>query len=178
MSSRKIVVGVSGGIAAYKAATVVSRWVQAGHDVSVVMTDGATRFIGPSTFTALCGKAPVLDPFDTRFPLGPHIELAQECDLLLIAPATARVLASCSLGLGNDLLATLYLNMQCPVVMAPAMSTPMWDKPAVQRNIQQLVDDGVHMVGPETGWLSCRRQGIGRMSEPETILQSCSRWLE
>lgn len=178
MSSRKIVVGVSGGIAAYKAATVVSRWVQAGHDVSVVMTDGATRFIGPATFTALCGKAPVLDPFDTRFPLGPHIELALECDLFLIAPATARVLASCSLGLANDLLSTLYLNMQCPVVMAPAMSTPMWDKPAVQRNIQQLVDDGVHMVGPETGWLSCRRQGIGRMSEPETILQSCSRWLE
>jgi len=178
MSSRKIVVGVSGGIAAYKAATVVSRWVQAGHDVSVVMTDGATRFIGPATFTALCGKAPVLDPFDTRFPLGPHIELALECDLFLIAPATARVLASCSLGLANDLLSTLYLNMQCPVVMAPAMSTPMWDKPAVQRNIQQLVDDGVQMVGPETGWLSCRRQGIGRMSEPETILQSCSRWLE
>jgi len=178
MSSRKIVVGVSGGIAAYKAATVVSRWVQAGHDVSVVMTDGATRFIGPATFTALCGKAPVLDPFDTRFPLGPHIELALECDLFLIAPATARVLASCSLGLANDLLSTLYLNMQCPVVMAPAMSTPMWDKPAVQRNIQQLVDNGVHMVGPETGWLSCRRQGIGRMSEPETILQSCSRWLE
>lgn len=178
MSSRKIVVGVSGGIAAYKAATVVSRWVQAGHDVSVVMTDGATRFIGPATFTALCGKAPVLDPFDTRFPLGPHIELALECDLFLIAPATARVLASCSLGLANDLLSTLYLNMQCPVVMAPAMSTPMWDKPAVQRNIQQLVDDGVHMVGPETGWLSCRRQGIGRMSEPETILQSCNRWLE
>jgi len=178
MPSRKIVVGVSGGIAAYKAATIVSRWVQAGHDVSVVMTDGAKRFIGPATFTALCGKAPVLDPFDTRFPLGPHIELAQECDLLLIAPATARVLASCSLGLANDLLATLYLNMQCPVVMAPAMSTPMWDKPAVQRHIQQLVQDGVHMVGPETGWLSCRRQGIGRMSEPETILQSCSRWLE
>jgi phosphopantothenoylcysteine decarboxylase/phosphopantothenate--cysteine ligase len=178
MSSRKIVVGVSGGIAAYKAATVVSRWIQAGHEVSVVMTDGATRFIGPATFTALCGKAPVVDPFDTRFPLGPHIELAQKCDLLLIAPATARVLASCSLGLANDLLSTLYLNMQCPVVMAPAMSTPMWDKPSVQRHIQQLVDDGVHMVGPDSGWLSCRRQGIGRMSEPETILQSCSRWLE
>jgi len=178
MSSRKIVVGVSGGIAAFKAATIVSRWVQEGHDVSVVMTEGASRFIGPATFTALCGKAPVRDPFDTRFPLGPHIELAQECDLLLIAPATARILASCSLGLANDLLSTVYLNMQCPVVMAPAMSTPMWDKPAVQRHIQQLASDGVHMVGPETGWLSCRRQGIGRMSEPETILQSCRRWLE
>lgn len=178
MATRRIVVGVSGGIAAYKTATIVSKWVQAGHHVSVVMTRGATRFIGEATFTALCGEPPAIEPFDPRFPLGPHIELARDCDLFLVAPATARVLASCALGLANDLLSTLYLNIECPIVFAPAMSSPMWDKPSVQRNVSLLESDGVQMIGPDSGWQSCRRRGIGRMSEPEAIMAACQSLLE
>ncbi|MCU0707177.1 MAG: phosphopantothenoylcysteine decarboxylase [Pirellula sp.] len=177
MSAKRVVLGVSGGIAAFKAAAIASRLVQANHHVSVVMSESALRFIGPATFTALCGQAPVLDAFDSRYPLGPHIELASNCDLLLIAPATARLLASCSLGLADDLLATLYLNVECPVVFAPAMSTPMWEKAAVQRHISQLRSDGCHFVGPASGWLSCRRQGLGRMEEPDAILSACREWL-
>lgn len=175
---KRIVVGVSGGIAAYKAAMLVSQLVQSGQLVSVVMTTSATRFVGPATFSALTGSQPVVDPFDSRFPLGPHIELAQDCKLMIIAPATARVIAACALGLANDLLSTLYLNIESPVVLAPAMSSPMWDKPAVQRNIRQLRDDRVHIVGPDSGWLSCRRIGNGRMSQPDAILQACKPWLE
>ncbi len=175
--TKRIVVGVCGGIAAYKTAMFVSRLVQRGQDVSVVMTKSSTEFIGPATFTALCSRQPVLDVFDPRFPRGAHIELAEGADLLVIAPATARILASCAHGIADDLLATLYLHFEGPVLMAPAMSTPMWEKLAVQRNVKQLVDDGVSMVGPESGWLSCRRTGVGRMSEPDQILQAVDRLL-
>ena len=177
MKSSRIVVGICGGIAAYKTATLVSRLIQRGHVVLVVMTHGATKFVGPATFQALCNSAPVIDPYDPRFPLGPHIELSKETDLLLIAPATARILASCSLGLADDLLSTLYLQCRCPVLMAPAMSDAMWDKKAVQRNIKQLISDGVHTIGPEEGWLSCREKGFGRMSEPEAILDAALKLL-
>jgi len=176
--SKKLVIGIAGGIAAYKSAMLVSKLVQDGHDVSVVLSQGATKFVGPATFAALTGKAPVIDPFDPRFPLGPHIELAVDCDLFILAPATARVIAGCALGLANDLLTTLYLNLECPVVMAPAMSGPMWEKPAVVRNVEQLRADGVHIVGPENGWLSCRRIGPGRMSEPQSIIEACKPFLE
>lgn len=172
----KIVVGISGGIAAYKVATVVSRLVQQknedvpAHAVRVVMTRGAEHFVGPATFAALCNSAPVTDTYDPRFPLGAHIELADELDLLVIAPATARVLASCALGMADDLLSTLFLNCECPVLLAPAMSNAMWEKASVQRNVDQLRKDGIHLAGPESGWLSCRKQGVGRMCEPETLL--------
>lgn len=175
--SKRIVVGISGGIAAYKSATLVSRLVQSGERVSVVLTEGAQQFIGKATFAALCGESPVTDPFDSRYPLGPHIELAQDCKLLVIAPATAHVIASCAHGLADSLLATLYLNMECPVLLAPAMSTPMWEKNAVQRNLETLRNDGVRIVGPEEGWLSCRRKGLGRMSEPDSIFAACQQLL-
>ncbi|MBX3419978.1 MAG: phosphopantothenoylcysteine decarboxylase [Pirellulaceae bacterium] len=168
----RIVVGIGGGIAAFKVAGLVSRLVQQGHNLDSVLTAGATEFIGAATLTALCGRPAIVDTYDPRFPLGPHIELAEGTDLLVIAPATARLLASCAHGLADDLLATLYLACQCPVLMAPAMSSPMWDKPAVQRNVQRLRDDGVQFVGPEQGWLSCRKLGYGRMAEPEQILQA------
>lgn len=174
----KIVVGVGGGIAAYKVATVVSRLVQQGHSVDTVLTAGATQFIGAATFTALCGKPAIIDTYDSRFPLGPHIELAEGCDLLLVAPATARLLASFAHGSADDLLATLYLACEGAVLMAPAMSSPMWDKPAVQRNISQLQQDGVKFVGPEKGWLSCRKQGWGRMAESEQILEAAAQLLK
>ena len=170
MNKRRVIVGVCGGIAAFKSAALVSSLIQNGHDVWVVLTDNAKNFVGPATFAALCSRQPVTSTFDPRFPLGPHIELPEAADLLIIAPATARIIASCANGLADDLLATLYLHCECPVLMAPAMSTPMWEKPSIQRNIQQLVSDGVRFVGPESGWLSCRRQGLGRMSEPQTLL--------
>lgn len=170
--TRYIVVGVCGGIAAFKVSTVVSRLVQQGHHVDAVLTAGATRFVGPATFTALCGRPAVVDTYDAAFALGPHIELAESADLLVIAPATARMLASCALGLADDLLATLYLAFEGKVIMAPAMSSPMWEKPAVQRNVARLKEDGVHFVGPEEGWLSCRKLGPGRMAEPDQILEA------
>jgi phosphopantothenoylcysteine decarboxylase len=175
--AKRIILGVSGGIAAFKSASIASRLVQDGHSLSVVMTENASQFLGAATFNALCGNPPVEDGFDPRFPLGPHIELAVGCDLCIIAPATARILASCALGLADDLLSTLYLNLECPVVFAPAMSSPMWNAAAVQRNIGQLQADGCHFVGPESGWLSCRRQGVGRMAEPDAILNACREWL-
>jgi phosphopantothenoylcysteine decarboxylase len=174
----RIVVGIGGGIAAFKVATVISRLVQRGCSVDTVLTAGATRFVGPSTFNALCGRPVVTDTYDQRFPLGAHIELAESADLLLVAPATARILASCAYGLADDLLSTLYLACEGKVLMAPAMSSPMWEKPAVQRNIRRLEEDGVRFIGPESGWLSCRKQGWGRMAEPDQILEVIAEWLE
>ncbi len=172
MTAARVVIGIAGGIAAFKVASTVSKLVQAGHSVDVVLTEKAQHFVGPATFAALCGSAPVTSIFDSRYPLGAHIELAEQADLLLIAPATARILASCALGLSDDLLSTLYLTCECPVLMAPAMSSSMWSKPAVIRNVDQLKRDGVQIIGPESGWLSCRKQGEGRMSEAETILEA------
>ncbi len=175
--SHRVVVGISGGIAAFKSAALVSRLAQRGLDVSVVMTEAAQEFIGAATFSALCNRAPVINLFDSRYPLGPHIELATDCKLFIVAPATAHIIASCAFGLADCLLSTLYLNMECPIVFAPAMSTPMWEKPAVARNVDQLKADGVRIVGPDSGWLSCRRMGAGRMSEPEAILSACEPFL-
>ncbi|MEM8736514.1 MAG: flavoprotein [Planctomycetota bacterium] len=168
----KIVVGIGGGIAAYKMATVVSRLVQQDHMVQVVLTKGAQHFVGSSTFHALTDQRVVTDTYDPAFPLGPHIELADGLDLLVVAPATARLLGSFANGIADDLLATLYLNCECPTLLGPAMSTPMWDHPAVQRNVNRIREDGANFVGPETGWLSCRKVGKGRLSEPESLLEA------
>ena len=174
MSDGHIVVGVGGGIAAYKVAEVVSRLVQQGNPVRVVMTHSAQKCGGAATFAALTSHPVATSSFSEAYPLGAHIELAERCRLLLIAPATARLLASCALGMADTLLSTLYLHCQCPVLMAPAMSAPMWEKKAVQRNVATLLDDGVQMIGPGEGWLSCRKLGKGRMAEPSEILSVIS----
>ena len=114
-----------------------------------------------------------MDAFDPAYPLGPHIEVARRADLLCIAPATANFLARTATGMASDVLSTLYLCFQGPVVMAPAMNREMWAKPSVQRNVTQLTDDGVVMVGPGEGWLSCRESGAGRMAEVNEILAAC-----
>lgn len=160
---------MGGGVAAFKAASLVSQLVQLDISVQVVLSKTAPQFIGPATFAALTGRPPVLDLFDPRFPLGAHIELARQADLFCVAPATANFLGKIAHGLADDLLSTLYLCCTCPVIVCPAMNVEMWQKPSVQRNIQRLVEDGVHLVGPEEGWLSCRALGKGRMSEPEVI---------
>lgn len=166
-----LVVGVTGGIAAYKTAALVSRLVQGGCDVTCVMTKSATRFVGPATFAALTGKPVAGRLFDSRdHPLGAHIDLARAGQALCIAPATADFLAKMALGIADDLLSTVYLAFDGPVVVAPAMNATMWSQPAVQRNVEQLAEDGVHLVPPAQGWLSCRDEGAGRMAEPDVIL--------
>lgn len=168
--SKKIIVAVTGGIAAYKSAIVVSQLAQAGHDVMVVMSPAAERFTGAATLAALSGKPVVSDLFDPRFPLGSHIELARSYDRLCVAPATAHFLAAAAQGHSDDLISTLYLCFTGRVWIAPAMNNEMWEKPAVQRNVSVLENDGVEIIGPEAGWLSCRVKGVGRMAEPETIV--------
>jgi len=178
MTGREIIVGCSGGIAAYKTAALVSGLVQAGAGVSVVMTDSARQFIGPATFAALTGRPVAQDVFDeTHYPLGAHIELADRGELLCVAPATANVLAKAAQGLADDLLSTLLLSFTGPILMAPAMNCEMWEKPAVQRNVAQLRHDGFHFVDPEEGWLSCRRRGVGRMAAPDKIVQAIGQLL-
>ena len=167
---REILIGVTGGIAAFKTAALVSDLVQGGLGVTVVMTREAQKFVGPATFRALTGR-----PVATRMfprgahPLGPHIELARAAELLCVAPATANFLAKAAHGLADDLLSTLLLSFTGPVLVAPAMNREMWAKAAVQRNVQQLRDDGLRVLDPQDGWQSCRERGVGRMAEPATI---------
>ncbi len=172
MPKAEIVIGVGGGVAAYKSAMLVSQLVQQDISVHVVLSRTATQFIGAATFAALTGRQPVQDLFDARYSLGAHIELARSADLLCVAPATASFLAKAAQGLSDDLLSTLYLCCNCPVLVCPAMNVEMWQKAAVQRNVEQLKSDGVRMIGPESGWLSCRTKGMGRMSEPTTIFNA------
>ncbi len=169
MNGRQVLIGVTGGIAAYKTASLVSRLVQAGAGVSVVMTRSATRLVAAKTFEALTGR-----PVGTKvFGRGghPHIELAEAAEVLCVAPATANILAKAAGGLADDLLSTVLMSFAGPVVMAPAMNARMWQQPAVQRNVAQLRADGVVMIDPEEGYLSCGTRGVGRMAEPETIFQ-------
>lgn len=166
----EILVGVTGGVAAFKTAALVSDLVQSGFGVSVAMTRSATQFVGPATFRALTGRCVATRAFDPEsFPLGPHIELARRAELFCIAPATANFIGKAVSGVADDLLSTLWLSFEGPVLVAPAMNTQMWNKPVVQRNIQQLRDDGAQIVDPQAGWLSCREQGVGRMADAETI---------
>jgi phosphopantothenoylcysteine decarboxylase/phosphopantothenate--cysteine ligase len=161
---------VTGGVAAYKTAALVSRLVQAGAGVTVVMTETACQFVGPATFRALTGRPVSTELFEAPGrPLGPHIELAREAELMCVCPATANFLAKAARGLADDLLSTLYLSFTGRVLVAPAMNSQMWAKPAVARNVRQLREDGVRIIDPEEGWLSCRERGPGRMASPETI---------
>ena len=173
----EIIIGVSGGIAAYKTAALTSSLVQKGHGVSVVMTRSARRFIGPATFRALTGRPVVSGSFDHHYPLGAHIELADKADLLCIAPASADILAKAATGLADDLLSTLLLSFTGPIMFAPAMNSAMWEKPAVQRNIKQLRADGHHIIDPQSGWQSCRRSGMGRLADPAAIEAAIERVL-
>jgi len=166
----EVLVGVSGGIASYKTAMLVSRLVQDGAGVTVVMTESATRFVGAATFEALTGRGVVTGLFgDPRFPLGAHIQLSERADLLVVAPATANFLGKAAGGLADDALSTLFLAFGGPTIFAPAMNAAMWNNTAVQRNVAFLVDDGVTLVGPGHGWLSCRTEGTGRMAEATEI---------
>ena len=178
MAKKSIVVAVTGGIAAFKSAAMVSRLVQDGFAVRVVMTQSATQFVGSATFRALTGQAVVTDLYDDSFSLGAHIEIARDSDLMCVVPATANFLGKAAGGIADDLISTLYLCFAGPVLVAPAMNVEMWNHVAVQRNISQLIEDGVKFVDPQEGWLSCRTKGVGRMAEPETIIKAISDLLE
>jgi phosphopantothenoylcysteine decarboxylase len=156
MKDREILLGVTGGVAAYKAADLCSKLVQQGAKVTVIMTAAAEKFIGATTFEALTNRPCYRDMFTPQeHPRGEHIGLAQRAELMVVAPATADFLAQTALGLAGDLLSTAYLVRTCPVVMAPAMNADMWAKPSLQRNITILKADGVQIIQPGDGWLSC-----------------------
>ena len=176
MNAREIVIGVTGGIAAYKTAALVSRLVQDGAGVSVVMTEAATKLVAPKTFQALSGRPVGIDTFGPS--PHPHIELAHAAQLICVAPATANLLAKAACGLADDLLSTLLLSFDGPIVLAPAMNCRMWEKPAVIRNVRQLREDGFTFVSPEEGYLSCGDQGLGRMASPDKIFQTIDQTLQ
>ena len=169
MPSIDVIVAVAGGVAAFKAAALTSLLVQDGHAVQSVMTESAQKFLGPATLMALTGRQVATDLFDPAMPLGAHIELARDAKLLCVAPATANFLSNAAAGKADDLLSTLYLCFTGPGIIAPAMNVEMWNQPSVQRNIKQLREDGVTVVDPQEGWLSCRQKGMGRMAEPGSI---------
>lgn len=174
---QRILLAIGGGIAAYKSADLCSKLAQANYDVRVVMTRSAVQFVGETTLAALSGKPVATGSFDPAFALGAHIELVQDLDAMVIAPATADLLAKLAHGIADDLVTTAYLQNTSPVIIAPAMSDAMWRKPSVQRNLTTVIEDGVEVVGPETGWLSCRVQGTGRMSDPTKLLEVIRRRL-
>ncbi len=172
LAGRELLVGVAGGIAAFKSAALVSYLVQHSAHVTVIMTETASQFVGPATFAALTGRPVQSSMFSDQYPLGPHIELSRQADLMCIAPATANLIAKIANGIADDLLTTTYLCMTKPVVIAPAMNCEMWAHPSVVRNVETIRSDGVACVDPGEGWLSCRQKGAGRMAEPTQIVES------
>ena len=169
-SQRRVLLGLTGGVAAYKAADLARRFVKGGADVRVVMTRAACGFITPATMQALTGQPVFTDMWDTRVADGmAHIELSRDRDLILIAPASADFLAKLALGLADDLLSTLCLARRCPLAVAPAMNVEMWTQAATQRNIAQLRADGISIFGPGAGEQACGEVGLGRMLEPAEI---------
>lgn len=177
--NREILIGVTGGIAAYKTADLTSKLVQSGASVTVAMTEAAKKFVGPTTFEALTNRPVYQNLFEPiEHPQGEHIGLARRADLYVIAPATADFLAKAAHGHANDLISTLVLTVTCPVFVAPAMNTEMWNKPSVQRNMQQLKEDGFRFIEPGSGWLSCGQVGAGRMAEPTDILEQLRQYFE
>ena len=167
----RVLLGVTGGIAAYKAAEL-SRLLQANNvEVHVAMTEAACRFVTPATFQALTGKPVATDLWDASFPNHmAHIELSRGVDAILVAPASADFLAKLAHGAADDLLSTTCLARNCPLLVAPAMNREMWDNPATQRNVAQLRADGITVLGPAAGDQACGEVGMGRMLEPDQLL--------
>ncbi len=172
----KVVLGVAGGIAAYKACSLLRLLTEAGHDVTVVPTASALHFVGEATWAALSGK-PVHTDVWSDITAVPHVRIGQQADLVVVAPATADLLARAATGQADDLLTTVLLTARCPVVMAPAMHTEMWDHPATQANVATLSERGVHVVPPASGRLTGRDTGPGRLPEPEELYAVCEREL-
>lgn len=173
MPAHEIVVGVTGGIAAYKAAEIVSALRQKGHAVTVVMTEFAQAFVGPITFQTLSGR-----PVVTGWTVGPeeydpkHIALARKASAMLIAPCTANIIGKIAHGIADDILTTVALSMDCPVIIAPAMNKNMYLNPAVQDNLALLKKRGCRIIEPEEGFLACGEVGVGRLADAGRIVEA------
>src|SRR5215213_1039211 len=167
----RIGLGVSGGIAAYKAVEVMRLLQKSDCEVSVAMTKHATEFVQPLTFRALTESHVIVDDYDPANP-DPiaHINFSQNIDLLLVVPATANIIAKFANGVADDFLSSTYLSCTAPVMIAPAMNTTMWDQPATQRNIERLKADGVHFAEPVAGELACKTVGTGKLEDVENIV--------
>lgn len=175
---KRVLLGLTGGVAAYKAAELVRRLGERDLDVHVVMTKAACGFITPATLQALSGHPVYTDMWDGRIANGmPHIELSRDKDVIVVAPATADFLAKTVHGLADDLLSTLCLARDCPLIVAPAMNRQMWEHPATQRNIAQLKRDGVTILGPDSGDQACGETGMGRMLEADELAEAISAFL-
>jgi phosphopantothenoylcysteine decarboxylase/phosphopantothenate--cysteine ligase len=171
-AKKRLVLGVTGGVAAYKAAELTRLLVKNGIEVQVIMTEAARRFVAPATFQALSGKPVLTDLWDGQAAGGmAHIDVTRNADAVLIAPASADFLAKLAHGAADDLLSAACLARACPLLVAPAMNREMWDNPATQRNITQLKRDDITILGPASGLQACGETGMGRMVEPETLLE-------
>jgi phosphopantothenoylcysteine decarboxylase/phosphopantothenate--cysteine ligase len=176
VNGRRLVVGVTGSIAAYKAAEVVSQLAQRGALVTPMLTRGAAAFVSPLTFQTLSGRRALFETFDLGRVEDPtHIQLAHETELVLIAPATANVLGKLAHGIADDLLTTFLLAVRCPVLIAPAMNSMMWEHPAVRENVKTLQARGAEFLQPGEGFLACGDVGPGRLAEPLQIVAAVER---
>jgi phosphopantothenoylcysteine decarboxylase/phosphopantothenate--cysteine ligase len=172
MKKPHLVLGLTGGIAAYKSAELLRLLMKQGCTVQVAMTEAACHFITPTTMQGLSGKPVYIDQWDARAPNSmAHINLSREADAIVIAPASADFIAKLAHGMADDLLSTLCLARNCPLLIAPAMNREMWENKATQRNIAQLIADGVQVLGPDSGIQACGEEGLGRMLEPEQLAQ-------
>ncbi len=179
LAGKRVIVGVTGGIAAYKTASLVSRLAQSGADVTVAMTPAAAQFVAPITFQALSGRPVYTSPWEHVEAHDPqHIALASEADAAIVAPCTMDCLARLATGRADDVV-TLILSAidraRTPVLLAPSMNRVMWSQPATRRNVRTLADDGYELVGPGEGWQACRQVGAGRMAEPEELYDALCR---
>ncbi|MGH2576189.1 MAG: bifunctional phosphopantothenoylcysteine decarboxylase/phosphopantothenate--cysteine ligase CoaBC, partial [Actinomycetota bacterium] len=169
LAGRRVLLGVTGGIAAYKACILTRLLTQAGAIVQVVMTPSATRFVGTDTFAALSGRPAYTEVWEEPGSVL-HVRLARGADVCVVAPATANVIAKLSGGIADDLITSTLLEATCPLVVAPAMHSGMWEHPATQANVRALQERGTVVVGPARGPLAAGDEGVGRMAEPDDIL--------
>ncbi len=178
IEGRKILVGIGGGIAAFKSVELVRLLMAGGAEVRVAMTPSATRFVGSMTFAAITRSVPATDLFDPAYPGEIHVELAHWADAVVVAPATADLMARAVSGMANDVLLATLLCASCPVFYAPAMHERMWLAPATRRNVERLAGDGASIIGPVRGLLADGREGMGRMQEPARIAQAVASGLD
>lgn len=172
LDGRRVLLAVTGGVAAYKSAYVARRLVEANAEVKVILTESALEFIGPQTFAAITGTQPYTSLFSDPRAVSPHTELARWAHLIVVAPATANTIAKSASGISSDLLSATILAAKCPVLLAPAMHTEMWENRATERNMRSLAADGFHFVGPNSGPLAGGDIGIGRVAEPDEIIEA------
>ena len=179
LQGKEIVVGVTGSIAAFKAAELVSQLVQRGAGVTVVMSDAATKFVGPLTFQTLTRRRVMTNQFDLDSVVDPtHISLTDKANLVLVAPATANFLGKAAHGIADDMLTSLLLAVTCPVLVAPAMNDRMWNHPAVKENVAILRKRGVRFVDPESGFLACGSYAKGRLADPTAVLAAVEKCIK